>query len=60
MLLDRVSNPGPLTYQSGALPIARLHTLRNEVINMVEAIDPAAGRLLLLLLCCCFTSTVNI
>ena len=22
MLLDRVSNPGPLTYDSGALPIA--------------------------------------
>ena len=22
MLLDRVSNPGPLTYKSGALPIA--------------------------------------
>ena len=22
MLLDRVSNPGPLTYESGALPIA--------------------------------------
>ena len=22
MLPDRVSNPGPLTYQSGALPIA--------------------------------------
>ena len=23
MLPDRVSNPGPLTYESGALPIAR-------------------------------------
>ena len=23
MLQDRVSNPGPLTYESGALPIAR-------------------------------------
>ena len=31
MLPDRVSNPGPLTYESGALPIAlrgpALHTL---------------------------------
>ena len=24
MLPDRVSNPGPLTYESGALPIAKL------------------------------------
>ena len=28
MLPDRVSNPGPLTYESGALPIA----LRNPLI----------------------------
>ena len=28
MLPDRVSNPGPLTYESGALPIA-LHSLAN-------------------------------
>ena len=28
MLPDRVSNPGPLTYESGALPIA-LHGLAN-------------------------------
>ena len=25
MLPDRVSNPGPLTYESGALPIALRH-----------------------------------
>ena len=25
MLPDRVSNPGPLTYESGALPIAKNH-----------------------------------
>ena len=30
MLPDRVSNPGPLTYESGALPIALRGTARNE------------------------------
>ena len=30
MLPDRVSNPGPLTYESGALPIA----LRGPAITM--------------------------
>ena len=36
MLPDRVSNPGPLTSESGALPIA-LHgpTLYNEAIKFV-------------------------
>ena len=28
MLPDRVSNPGPLTYESGALPIALCHPKR--------------------------------
>ena len=28
MLPDRVSNPGPLTYKSGALPIAPGHFIR--------------------------------
>ena len=32
MLPDRVSNPGPLTYESGALPIA----LRGPVSHFVE------------------------
>ena len=32
MLPDRVSNPGPLTYESGALPIA----LRGPVYIMVK------------------------
>ena len=27
MLPDRVSNPGPLTYESGALPIALHHNM---------------------------------
>ena len=32
MLPDRVSNPGPLTYESGALPIA----LRGPAPNVLE------------------------
>ena len=32
MLPDRVSNPGPLTYESGALPIA----LRGPAITFVN------------------------
>ena len=31
MLPDRVSNPGPLTYESGALPIA----LRGPATNLM-------------------------
>ena len=34
MLPDRVSNPGPLTYESGALPIA----LRGPARNIIELI----------------------
>ena len=30
MLQDRVSNPGPLTYESGALPIALRGSARKE------------------------------
>ena len=32
MLLDRVSNPGPLTYESGALPIALRSRRRSALI----------------------------
>ena len=32
MLPDRVSNPGPLTYESGALPIA----LRGQALEPCE------------------------
>ena len=32
MLPDRVSNPGPLTYESGALPIA----LRGQALNIIN------------------------
>ena len=38
MLPDRVSNPGPLTYESGVLPIA----LRGPV-NMPDAISAAVA-----------------
>ena len=31
MLPDQVSNPGPLTYESGALPIALCGSAANEV-----------------------------
>ena len=34
MLPDRVSNPGPLTYESGVLPIA----LRGPALTLVEKI----------------------
>ena len=33
MLPDRVSNPGPLTYESGALPIA----LRGQASSCVKS-----------------------
>ena len=36
MLPDRVSNPGPLTYESGALPIA----LRGPAIMAVYSVSP--------------------
>ena len=34
MLPDRVSNPGPLTYESGALPIALRGTARLFVVDI--------------------------
>ena len=36
MLPDRVSNPGPLTYESGALPIAQVARLKSFVIHLLE------------------------
>ena len=36
MLPDRVSNPGPLTYESGALPIALRGPARSEVISVLS------------------------
>ena len=35
MLPDRVSNPGPLTYESGALPIALRGPAENIISNFV-------------------------
>ena len=35
MLPDRVSNPGPLTYESGALPIALRGPASKLLINTV-------------------------
>ena len=37
MLPDRVSNPGPLTYESGALPIA----LRGPALMRTHNIPPS-------------------
>ena len=42
MLPDRVSNPGPLTYESGALPIALrgpARTKRNIFFNLVDLLN---------------------
>ena len=41
MLPDRVSNPGPLTYESGALPIA----LRGPAKNFVEFVNSVDSNL---------------
>ena len=37
MLPDRVSNPGPLTYESGALPIALRGPAYNDVMRPNDA-----------------------
>ena len=37
MLPDRVSNPGPLTYESGALPIALRGPARQDVVQVFNA-----------------------
>ena len=42
MLPDRVSNPGPLTYESGALPIALRGPAYDEFINSFGIIDTQA------------------
>ena len=34
MLPDRVSNPGPLTYESGALPIALRGPAKRSIISI--------------------------
>ena len=35
MLPDRVSNPGPLTYESGALPIALRGPARDKIVALI-------------------------
>ena len=42
MLPDRASNPGPLTYESGALPIALRGPARcmETAVHGIQAIDP--------------------
>ena len=40
MLPDRVSNPGPLTYESGALPIA----LRGPATGIVDHSARSGGK----------------
>ena len=35
MLPDRVSNPGPLTYESGALPIALTGPAKQSGMNLL-------------------------
>ena len=52
MLPDRVSNPGPLTYESGALPIALRGPAarvggRRRAISFIQR-DPIVGVLFLL------------
>ena len=37
MLPDRVSNPGPLKYESGALPIAQRGRRNGELANRMDA-----------------------
>ena len=40
MLLDRVSNPGPLAYESGALPIALRGPAQNCNIKRLVVVKP--------------------
>ena len=44
MLPDRVSNPGPLTYESGALPIALRGPARNYEKQHTEGTCKVSGR----------------
>ena len=41
MLPDRVSNPGPLTYESGALPIALRGPAKNDWYLMITCVEMA-------------------
>ena len=50
MLPDRVSNPGPLTYESGALPIALRGPALFEDISKIKCCDKYGKPLYYLLL----------
>ena len=39
MLPDRVSNPGPLTYESGALPIAGRIYVQYSLLNIARPVN---------------------
>ena len=41
MLPDRISNPGPLTYESGALPIALRGPVLFSIIHCDLALEPS-------------------
>ena len=43
MLPDRVSNPGPLTYESGALPIALRGPARLRIVLIVHLSQNTGG-----------------
>ena len=45
MLPDRVSNPGPLTYESGALPIALRGPAVGGVYNLIYKMDKCISAL---------------
>ena len=49
MLPDRVSNPGPLTYESGALPIALRGPAHTKRQNAVLALNIRKQTILILL-----------
>ena len=40
MLPDRVSNPGPLTYKSGSLPIALRSPATQHLLNKITLLPP--------------------
>ena len=44
MLPDRVSNPGPLTYESGALPIALRGPAQNQELKPIERVTERSFR----------------
>ena len=50
MLPDRVSNPGPLTYESGALPIALRGPAKPLVISLLAV--PRHSLVMLDVACC--------